>query len=61
MEDVKSGGKKSLIAQAMRLGDIKLETDALVLGPAEMKAAFEALPEEKQNILLRTKVHERGM
>lgn len=56
MDDVKSGGEKSLIAQAVRLGDIKSETDPLVLGPAEMKAAFDALPKEDQAVLLRTKV-----
>lgn len=56
VEDVQSGGSKSLIAQALRLGDIKSESDPLLLGPAEMKAAYDQLPEEDQQVLLRTKV-----
>ena len=56
VDDVESGGTKSLIAQALRLGDIKAETDPLLLGPAEMKAAYDKLTEEDQQVLLNTKV-----
>lgn len=56
VDDVESGGLKSLTAQALRLGDIQSESDPLILGPAEMKAAYDALPEEDQQVLLRTKV-----
>lgn len=55
VDDVQIGGVKSLIAQALRLGDIKSETDPLLLGPEDMKAAFDKLPEEDRNVLLRTK------
>ncbi|CAM9763301.1 unnamed protein product [Ectocarpus sp. 12 AP-2014] len=55
VDDVESGGTKSLVAQALRLGDIKSESDPLVLGPAEMKAAFDELPEEDRQVLVRTK------
>lgn len=41
VDDVVSGGTKSLISQALRLGDIKSESDPLLLGAAEMKAAFD--------------------
>lgn len=58
VDDVESGGAKSLVAQALRLGDIKSESDPLLLGPAEMKAAFDELPEEDRQVLLRTKVCE---
>lgn len=53
---MESGGTKSLIAQALRLGDIKSESDPLLLGPAEMKAAYDQLTEEDQQVLIRTKV-----
>lgn len=56
VDDVESGGTKSLIAQAMRLGDIKSESDPLLLGPAEMRAAYDELTEAEQQVLLRTKV-----
>lgn len=56
VEDVQNGGTKSLIAQALRLGDIQSESDPLLLGPAEMKAAYDELPEEDKQVLLRTKV-----
>lgn len=56
VEDVQNGGAKSLVAWALRLGDIKSEDDSLVLGPEQMKAAFDALPTEDQQVLLRTKV-----
>lgn len=56
VDDVVAGGTKSLIAQAVRLGDIKCETEALTIGPAEMKAAFEALPKADQEVLMRCKV-----
>lgn len=55
---MESGGAKSLVAQALRLGDIKSESDPLLLGPAEMEAAFDELPEEDRQVLLRTKVCE---
>lgn len=55
---MESGGAKSLVAQALRLGDIKNESDPLMLGPAEMKAAFDELPEEDRHVLVRTKVCE---
>ncbi|CAN0440184.1 unnamed protein product [Laminaria digitata] len=56
VDDVQSGGTKSLIAQALRLGDIKSESDPLLLGPEDMKAAFDNLPPEDQQVLMRTKV-----
>ena len=56
MDDVKSGGIKSLIAQALRLGDIKTEDDPVVLDEKAMKEAFDNLPEEDKQVLLRTKV-----
>lgn len=56
VDDVKAGGEKSLIAHAVRLGDLKSETDTLILGPADMKAAYDALPEEDRQVLRRTKV-----
>lgn len=56
VDDVESGGTKSLIAQALRLGDIKSESDPLLLGPVEMKAAYDQLAEKDQQVLLRTKV-----
>lgn len=56
VDDVQQGGTKSLIAQALRLGDIKSENDPLILGPEAMKAAFDKLPEEDQNVLIRTTV-----
>ncbi|CAN0287059.1 unnamed protein product, partial [Hapterophycus canaliculatus] len=54
VEDVQNGGTKSLVAQALRLGDIQSESDPLLLGPAEMKAAYDKLPEEDKQVLLRT-------
>ena len=59
VDDVQSGGTKSLIAQALRLGDIKSESDPLLLGPEDMKAAFDNLPAEDQQVLMRTKVRVR--
>ena len=40
----------------MRLGDIKSESDPLLLGPKEMKAAFDNLSPEDQQVLMNTKV-----
>ncbi|CAM9990536.1 unnamed protein product [Ascophyllum nodosum] len=55
VDDVKNGGIKSLIAQALRLGDIKTEDDPVVLDEKAMKEAFDNLPEEDKQVLLRTK------
>ncbi|CAM9943027.1 unnamed protein product, partial [Choristocarpus tenellus] len=54
LDDVKAGGKDALIRQAVRLGDLKSEDDDLLLGTEEMKEAFDALPEEDREVLLRT-------
>lgn len=56
MDDVRSGGIKSLIAQAVRLGDIKSEDEPVLFDRKAMKAAFDNLPEEDKEVLLRTKV-----
>ncbi|CAN0178471.1 unnamed protein product, partial [Discosporangium mesarthrocarpum] len=53
IDDVKAGGKDALVKQAVRLGDLQSETDALLLGPAEMKEAFDSLPEEDRQVLVR--------
>ncbi|KAG5176527.1 histidinol dehydrogenase [Tribonema minus] len=55
VDDVRKTGEAGLRKHALRLGDIPDATSKYVLDKAEMKAAFDSLPEDEQALLLRTR------
>mmetsp|Transcript_25373 Transcript_25373/g.40933 ORF Transcript_25373/g.40933 Transcript_25373/m.40933 type:complete len:431 (+) Transcript_25373:1392-2684(+) len=54
LNDVETGGVKGFLKHAIRLGDLKSETDKYVFSKEDMKKAFDSLSEVDQNVLTRT-------
>lgn len=54
VQDVRAQGEPALRKHALRLGDIADEAAPLVISKAELKAAFEKLPKNEQQVLQRT-------
>lgn len=54
VQDVRSQGEAALRKHAARLGDIADEAAPLVISKTELKAAFDKLPENEQQVLQRT-------
>ena len=53
VNDVKKNGKAALLKHAVRLGDLQEESDKWTYSAAELKEAFDALPESQQGVLER--------
>jgi len=54
LNEVKEKGEEGLLRIARKFGEIKENSSTFVLGKEELKAAFDALPEEQQGVLTRT-------
>ena len=53
LKDISERGEAALLEHSIRLGDVK-EGDRHILGPAEMKASYDSLPEKDRGVLDRT-------
>mmetsp|Transcript_16811 Transcript_16811/g.30139 ORF Transcript_16811/g.30139 Transcript_16811/m.30139 type:complete len:907 (-) Transcript_16811:245-2965(-) len=53
VENVKANGEKALLEYAVRFGDLK-DGQAHILTRKDMKEAFDNIPKEQQNVLLKT-------
>lgn len=54
LDDVKTKGEAGLRAHALRLGDIKVSNEDIVLDKKALKEAFESMSDSEQQLLVRT-------
>ncbi len=52
--DVRKDGTTALLKHAVRLGDLKCDTDKLIYNRDDLKKAYDDLPQEMQQVLSRT-------